>query len=92
MTVNLGTKLFYKWHMMPHNAVQTLKPRSGQLLFSSSSGTRVFSGLYQEHVYDEEFPDFSETWADLGLKIRYNRVTLLPGAPLTSVRDAIMDG
>jgi predicted metalloprotease with PDZ domain len=55
------------------------------------TGREVFSSLYREHVYNRQFPDFSDTWADLGLETRYNRVTLLPGAPLSTVRDAIMD-
>lgn len=56
------------------------------------TGTKVFSGVYQEHVYAESFPDFRDIYEDLGLNDRRDRIRLVEEAPLSGVRDEIMQG
>jgi len=56
------------------------------------TGTQIFSSLYREHVHSEEFPDMGATWQELGIKTRFNRVRMVPDAPLSAVREAIMKG
>jgi predicted metalloprotease with PDZ domain len=56
------------------------------------TGTSVFMDLYREHVFDDEFPDVTPTYRELGLEFRFNRVRLVQDAPLVDVREAIMGG
>lgn len=56
------------------------------------SGTTVFSDLYREHVHEEGFPDVFEVYEELGLDLRYNRVSLAPRAPKAGLREQIMGG
>lgn len=56
------------------------------------SGTTVFTELYREHVHDEDFPDVFQAYEELGLDLRYNRVSLAPRAPKAGVRERIMGG
>lgn len=54
------------------------------------TGTSIFMGLFDEYVPAHSFPDMDSTWKDLGINTRYNRVSLMPSAPLADVRNAIM--
>ncbi len=54
------------------------------------TGHTVFMDLYQEHVMDEEFPDMSQTYVQLGVVPQSTSVLLDPGAPLHQVRYQIM--
>jgi len=46
--------------------------------------------LYQKYVHAHSFPDMRSTWEGLGIKTRYNQVSLAQAAPLGNVREAIM--
>ena len=54
------------------------------------TGTEIFENLYDKYVYAHSFPDMRPVWEDLGVQIRFNRVRLMPSAPLTNIRTAIM--
>ena len=46
--------------------------------------------LFQEHGLDEEFPDVSQTYIQLGVVPQSTSVLLDPGAPLHQIRYRIM--
>lgn len=52
--------------------------------------TEIFSNLYDKYVYAHGFPDMRPVWEDLGVQIRFNRVSLMPSARLANIRTAIM--
>ena len=54
------------------------------------TGYGVFRELYRAHVHDDEFPDVSDTFRELGLETRFDRVRLVSDAPLIKVRTGIM--
>lgn len=56
------------------------------------TGTKIFSALYDKHVYAESFPDMRSTWKHLGVNTRHDRVSLGADAPLIDVRTSIMKG
>jgi len=56
------------------------------------TGTTVFQDLYDEHVYDREFPDVSKTFAQLGVITESRNVRLEPDAPWARIRYYIMNG
>lgn len=60
--------------------------------FDRISGFRVFMELYDLHVPDDEFPDMTETYAQLGLVPGKRNVELDSRAPWSEVRRDIMRG
>jgi len=56
------------------------------------TGHTVFMDLFLEHVLDDEFPDLSMTYAQLGIIPRSTSVQLNSDAPLNRVRYQIMHG
>jgi len=56
------------------------------------TGFSVFSDLYNEHVMDEDFPDMSGTYHQLGLVDRSGSIELKSQAPLKQIRADIMQG
>jgi len=56
------------------------------------TGTTIFTGLYQEHVNEDQFPDMRPAWKHLGISTRRDRVRLTEDAPLAAVRISIMKG
>jgi hypothetical protein len=54
------------------------------------TGYTVFMDLFHEHVLDDEFPDMSWTYAQLGIVPRSASVQLNPYAPLNQIRYQIM--
>jgi predicted metalloprotease with PDZ domain len=54
------------------------------------TGYTVFMDLFHEHVLDDEFPDMSWTYAQLGIVPRSASVQLNPDAPLNQIRYQIM--
>ena len=56
------------------------------------TGTRVFSGLYREHVSDDEFPDLSRIFERLGLMSEPESIKLDPEASWGRIRYYIMNG
>lgn len=56
------------------------------------TGTDIFMRLYNQHVYEDAFPDMRSTWQALGINTRRNRVKLSNDAPLAAVRTSIMKG
>jgi hypothetical protein len=56
------------------------------------TGTTVFQELYDEHVYDRDFPDVSKTFTQLGVKTDTSEVRIEPGAPWARIRYFIMNG
>jgi hypothetical protein len=57
----------------------------------SLTGYTVFMDLFREHVMDDEFPDLSLTYAQLGLVERSGSIRLEPDAPLGRIRYQIMN-
>jgi predicted metalloprotease with PDZ domain len=55
------------------------------------TGYTVFMDLFREHVMDDEFPDLSLTYAQLGLVERSGSIRLEPDAPLGRIRYQIMN-
>ncbi|MBA2492668.1 MAG: hypothetical protein H0V34_13550 [Gammaproteobacteria bacterium] len=55
------------------------------------TGTTVFTELYREHVFSKDFPELTDAYAELGLKLREGEFQL-PPAPNAHMRDAIMHG
>jgi hypothetical protein len=55
------------------------------------TGHTVFLDLYQEHVMDDEFPDLSQTYGQLGLVPRSGSILLEPDAPDGQIRHQIMN-
>jgi predicted metalloprotease with PDZ domain len=58
--------------------------------FDRISGHTVFSELYDNHVPDSEFPDMTETYAQLGLVPVAHTIELNQEAPQSRVRREIM--
>jgi len=56
------------------------------------TGYTVFMDLFHEHVLDDEFPDMSWIYAQLGIVHRSASVQLNPDAPLNQIRHQIMHG
>jgi predicted metalloprotease with PDZ domain len=55
------------------------------------TGHTVFMDLYQEHAMDDEFPDLSQTYGQLGLVPRSGSILLEPDAPHGRIRYQIMN-
>ncbi len=55
------------------------------------TGFEVFSGLYEEHVPDEEFPDVEALYARLGVVAANGSISLEPAAPWENIRQFIMN-
>ena len=55
------------------------------------TGHTVFMDLFREHVMDDEFPDLSLTYAQLGLVERSGSIRLEPDAALCQIRYQIMN-
>jgi len=55
------------------------------------TGHTVFMDLYNEHVVDDEFPDLSFTYAQLGVVPQSGSIRLLSDAPLGQIRHEIMN-
>jgi predicted metalloprotease with PDZ domain len=58
--------------------------------FDRISGYTVFEKLYDEHVWNSEFPDLAETYAQLGLVPGARTIELDSKAPHSKVRLEIM--
>ncbi len=56
------------------------------------AGEPVLVPLYDKYANVAGFPDYTGTFAKLGIEIRDGRVTLDDGAPLAAVRKSIMSG
>jgi hypothetical protein len=65
---------------------------AGDLLrqFDRIAGSSVFSGLYEEQIKSEAFPDLTEVYRLFGLQIGAEGLTLGDSAPRQADRDAIM--
>jgi hypothetical protein len=69
---------------------KTWRAREMFELLDDLTGSGVFMDLYREYVPAHSFPDMRSTWESLGIKTRYNQVSLTRSAPLSDVREAIM--
>ncbi len=56
------------------------------------TGTDIFMTVFEQNVPNTRFPDVETTFEQLGLDPGYSRMRMRDGAPLASVRDAIMNG
>ena len=56
------------------------------------TGYTVFMDLFHQHVPDDEFPDMSWTYSQLGIVPRSASMYLNPDAPLNRIRYQIMHG
>jgi predicted metalloprotease with PDZ domain len=56
------------------------------------TGYTVFMDLFHQHVLDDEFPDMSWTYSQLGIVPRSASMDLNPDAPLSRIRYQIMHG
>ena len=55
------------------------------------TGTRIFGGIYDQHVASRNFPDLSQTYRALGMTMRARDIELSTGDSEIRLRDAIMD-
>lgn len=51
--------------------------------------TVVFSGLYEEHVHADMFPDMDLAYQQLGLVVNGGSIHFADNAPLAQIRKAI---
>jgi len=71
---------------------KTWRARELFLKFDELSGTSVFSDLYNLHVPSRKFPDVFDSYDDLGIVFRSNKIRLSQDGQLAEIRAAIMDG
>lgn len=55
------------------------------------TGATVFRELYDQHVASRDFPDLSQAYRSLGIRLRGGDIELLPGGREEQMRRAIMD-
>jgi len=51
----------------------------------------VFRELYNQHVASRDFPDLSQAYRSLGIRLQGGDIELLPGGREEQMRHAIMD-